>query len=227
MAKKRITRKQLLKGHDEFISFSAKAANYIRGHSQQFSYLGIGIIALFLIYIGVNTYMGYVNRKGQEAYNEAYTQFAKNLSPNRSQKDLKQSEELFQRVIDDYGLSKASRLALPQLAHIKFLGKKYEEAISLYKEFLAEVPENTPYQSLAQMALAASYEAKGEPKVAIETLERIVADSDNFFKEQAMFNLARVYRLTNQHDKSKEILKEFVEKFATSPFLPAAKAHLN
>lgn len=229
MAKKRITRKQLLKGTDEFLTLSGRATVFVRDHSRQFQYLGGAIIALFLIYLGIDAYMDYTNKKGQEAYNKGYYNLAKNLNPVKvDQEVLKKSEELFQQVIDEYSLSKVSRLAIPQLANLKFLEKKYDEAISLYQEFLNnEVSDNSPYQSLARIALAGCYEAKGELKMAMEILNRIMAGPDNFFKEQAMLSLARVYRLLNQQDKSREILKEFVEKFPSSPFLPTAKAHLN
>ena len=227
MAKKKITRKELLKTTDEFLTFSARAALFIREHSRAFSYIGAAILACLLIYLGINTYMNHINKKGQETYNTAYYAFIKNIKPNTDQKDLKKYEELFQKVIDEYGLSKVSRLALPQLAHLRFLEKKYDEAISIYKEFLAEVSDDIPYQSLAIMGMAACYEARGELRMAIEALSRIMAGPDDFFKEQAMLSLARVYRLAKQEDKSREILKEFVEKFKSSPFLPVAKAQLN
>jgi outer membrane protein assembly factor BamD (BamD/ComL family) len=41
-----------------------------------------------------------------------------------------------------------------------------------------------------------------------------------------MLSIARLYRLDHKDEKSKEILKEFVEKYPTSPFLPMAKARL-
>jgi len=125
-----------------------------------------------------------------------------------------------------YGLSKASRLATPELAHLKFQDKKYDEAISLYQEFLAEIRGNAPYEAMTMLALAACYEEKGDFNKAVETLNQIKADPDVFFEEQAMLSLARVYRLSNQPEKSQETLNEFVEKFQSSPFLPQAKAQL-
>jgi outer membrane protein assembly factor BamD (BamD/ComL family) len=226
MAKKRVTRKQLLKEPDEFLTFSGRAALFVREHSRQFKYLGGAIATALLIYLGINTVMGYINKKGQNVYNMAYYILAQDMDLNLQSEDLKQSVDLFQKVIDNYGFSKVSRLALPELAYLKMAEKKYDEAIPLYQEFLGKVPNNIPYQSLTRMALAACYEAKGEFERAIETLRQITAGPDDLFKEQAMLSLARVYRLAHQEDKSKEILKEFVEKFKTSPFLPIAKAHL-
>ncbi len=227
MAKKKATRKELLKKPDEFLTFSAKAVIFFTEHSRLLTYFGVAVAAAVLVYLGIHTYMGYINKKGQNAYNIAYQTFVKNLSPDVEQKDFKESEELFLQVKDKYGLSKVGPLALPELAYLKFLEKKYDEAIPLYQEFLNEVSDNPSYQSLARISLAACYEAKGEIKQAIEMLKQIMAGSDDYFKEQAMLSLARVYRLDHQPDKSKEILEEFVDKFKSSPFLPIVKADLN
>lgn len=226
MAAKKISRKELLKGPDEFLTISSRAIIFFKDHSTQFSYLGVGIVVLICIYLGINTYMKYVNKKGQTAYNEAYYALAKTQNSDAAKEDLKQPVELFEKVIKKYGLSKASRLALNELAYLKFREKKYDEAISLYKEFLAEVRDNNPYEAMTLLALAACYEEKGDFKEAIEVLTQIKSNPDLFFEEQAMLGLARIYRLSNQPEKSQAILKEFVEKFESSPFIAQAKAQL-
>ena len=225
MAKKKVSRKELLKAPDEFLTFSGRAMRFVKEHSRQFEYLGMAVVAIVIIYIGINTYLKYINKKGQNVYNKAYYALSKNMESGKDQKELKRATDLFKEVIDRYGLSKVSRLALPELAYLKFLDKKYDEAISLYQKFINEVSDTT-YQSMARMALADCYEEKGEFKMAIEILEQVMSVPDNFVKEQAMLNLARVYRLANQQGKSKKILKEFIEKYGNSPFLPMAKAQL-
>jgi tetratricopeptide (TPR) repeat protein len=227
MAKKRVTRKQLLKGPDEFLTFTEKAALFIREHDREFKYIVWAAAAILLIYLGVNTGMGYINKKGQSAYNMAYKlMVAQNTDLSPESEELKQAAELFQKVLDDYDLSKASRLALPELAYIKMAEKKYDEAIPLYQEFLDKAPKNSPYQSLAQIAIAACHESTGEFEQAIEILNQVTAQADNLFKEQALFSLARIYSLAGQKDKAKESLEEFVEKYQNSPFYSLAKAHL-
>jgi len=225
MAKKKVSRKELLKAPDEFMTLSARAMLFVREHSRQFEYLGMAIAAIVIIYLGINTYVKYINKKGQNVYNMAYSALSKNLQPDMNQEELKRSEELFKEVIDRYGLSKVSKLALPELAYIKFQDKKYDEAISLYKEFLNKVADKARYQTMTRMALAACYEQKGEFKMAIDFLEQVMSGPGDLFKEQAMLNLARVYSLANQQEKSKKILKEFIETYGNSPFLPLAKAH--
>ncbi len=226
MAKKKVTRKQLLKEPDEFLTFSGRAALFIREHARQFTYLGGAVAAGVILYLGITTFKGYMDEKGQTTYNTAYYILAENAGPEKDANALKESAELFQKVIDKYGMSKVSRLALPELAYLMMAERKYDEAIGLYLKFLDKVPDNSPYQSLARLALAACYEASGELESAIESLSQVVDGPNDFFKEQAMLSLARVYRLDNQKDKSKKILEEFLEKYKSSPFLPIAKAHL-
>ena len=227
MAKEKVTRKELLKSSDEFLTVSSRVILYVKEHAKPFKIAGGILVGAALVYLGVNYYLNYANRKGQEAYDAAYYEVAKIKEIKADDETVKKSEELFKKVITDHGLSKASRLAPPQIAHLKFLEKKYDEAIQLYQAYLKEVPENTVYHSLALMALAAGYEGQGDFGKAIETLQRILSSSEPSFKEQATLNLARVYGLSKQPDKAKETLKEFIEKYKNSPFLSMAKARLN
>ena len=130
-------------------------------------------------------------------------------------------------VLDDFGLSRVSRLARPQLAYLKFQKGEYDEAVSLYQEFSKDAADKPLYQSLTQLSLAACYETKGEYGKAIAILTEVTSNPESPFKEQAMLDLARLYRLSDQEAKSKEILSAFVEDFKSSPFLPFAKAYLN
>ena len=226
MAKKKISRKQFLKGPDEFLTLSGKAANFFATHLREFRYLGLAVAVIVIAYLAVHTYLGSVNKKGQNAYNVAYNTMAENMKPDADPDSLRKSEELFAIVTDEYGLSKASLLALPQIAYAKFLDKSYDEAIVFYRKFMDRVSGDVQYESLALLALAACHEAKGDLKTAIEVLNRVVEELDNPFKEAGMLSLARIYRLDNRPEEAESILKKFVEKYETSPFLPVAKAHL-
>ena len=227
MAKQKKTRKELLKGPDEFLTFSGRVAAFVRDHSREFSYLVLAIAVIAVGYLAVGKYLGHVNKTGQDAYNRAYDSIADNMKADGgSLENLSQAEELFAKVMDEYGLSKAARLALPQVAFIKFVDNKYDEAISLYKEFLDQVSDDIQYRSMTSLALATCYEAKGDFKAAIETLKPVVGVLEAPFREAAMFDTARLFRLDNSPEKSKEILKQFVEEYPDSPFLPIAKAHL-
>lgn len=225
MAKSKVSRKELLSTNDEFINFSSRAFIFISEHTRQFQIAGYCLIAIVLIYIGFYFYLGNINNKAQNVYNTAYMSLYENMKPDISKEDLDISRENFSRVIDDYSISKISRLAIPQLAYIDYLEKDYDSAIAKYQDYLDKSPEE-PYRSYTLLALSACYEDKGQYDKALSNLEIIIAGSDDILKEQAMLNLARIYRLENNFDKSDKILNDFIEKYPSSSSLALAKSLL-
>jgi tetratricopeptide (TPR) repeat protein len=161
-----------------------------------------------------------------ETYNTAYYHLVKNLTSISDQEGVKETQGLFREVMDQYGISKVAPLALPQLAFLNYQEKNYDEAISLYEAYLDEVMDNPPYRSLTWLAMAACYEEKDEREKAVEILKRIVAQPEGYFKEQALWQLARLYRLSDRNEESKEMLETFLEEFETSPYAPMARALL-
>ncbi|OQY41536.1 MAG: hypothetical protein B6240_15110 [Desulfobacteraceae bacterium 4572_87] len=227
MAKKKLSRKELLKNTDEFLTLSEKVVIYVKEHMGQVRWVGIGLAVIAVAYISIWGYMKHTNQKGQAAYNVAYDALAQNFQgENANKENIKKSEGLFEAVIRDYGMSKAADLALAQVGHAKFTNKQYDAAIDYYKEFGAKASDNEAYETLNLLALAACHEAKGAMKEAAEILDGIVEAPDNPFRENAMLNLERIYRLNNQPEKADKILKTFAKEYGNSPFFPMVKARI-
>jgi hypothetical protein len=221
MAKQKTTRKQLLKSSDEFLTFTERATKYVREHGRVFQYAGVVVAVAAVFYLGATMYLNYVNRRGQSAYNAAYS-LAREEKP-----DLQKTTALFHKVKEDYGLSKVSRLVPAQVGYLRYQEKKYTEAVADYDAFLKESRKNSLYRSLSKLALAACYEEAGEAAKAIDILKELKSSPENPFMEQTLLSLARLYRLSKQNDKAKEVYKEFVDHFKTSPFISVAKAYLD
>jgi len=221
MAKKRITRKALLKSPDEFLTFSERVVEFVRERARYFHAAGIVLAAAALFYLGISTYLNYVNKKGQGAYYAAYAEVRQQGT------DPERAKALFRKVVDDHGLSRVSKLAAPQIGYLKYGEGNYREAAPLYEEFLRKSPEKSPYRTLAALALAAIYEEKGEKAQAIEVLRDQASKSQDAFMEQILLSLGRLYRLTGQEEKAREIYEDFRGRFPTSPFTAQVKAYLN
>ena len=227
MAKKKLSRKELLKNTDEFLTLSGKVVLYFNQHMHQLRLIGIGVAVIAVVYLSIWGYMKHTNKKGQGAYNIAYNTLVQSVQSETTDKDgIKKAEVLFEEVISNYGMSKAADLALAQVGHAKFTNKQYDDAIDYYDEFRAKASGNEAYKTLTLLALAACHEAKGNMKEAVSILDGILKTSDNPFKENAMLNLERIYRLDNQPEKADEILKTFAKEYANSPFYPMVKARI-
>ncbi|RJR29127.1 MAG: hypothetical protein C4576_35685 [Desulfobacteraceae bacterium] len=223
---KKISRKDLLRSEDEFLTLSARTMLYVRDHARPFQYAGAALVGIIVVYLALWGYLGHVEKKGLSAYNDAFYALEKNPYSKDDPGKLKEVQESFRKVIDQYSLSDAARLARPELAHLKFMEKKYSEAVPLYMEYLDKAEGDGPYRSFAMLALAGCYEEMGENDKAMEMLKRITSNPENPSAELASLNMARIYRLTGQTEKSKEVLKEFEARYKASPFLPLVQAHI-
>ena len=225
--KKKLTRKELVKAPDEFITLSSRAANFILDHKHHVKILAIIMVLILVASIGGSLYLRHINKKGQEAFNAACYFLADNIKPDMDKENLKKNIELFKIVTDKYSMSDAAILAYPQIAHLKFLEKEYDESIGLYQKFLNKISDDIEYvefKSLTRMSLAACYEAQGNLKKAIDRLKPVVAVVRNPFRELAMLNLERLYRLDNQDQNAERIIQTFVEQYKNSPFFSMARS---
>jgi len=224
--KKKITRKELLKKEDEFISFSNRVSLYVSAHLKQIQYLGLSLVIIIVLVIGISLYFRHLNKKALIGYNLAYKNLVSDFSPDIKKDNIQRSIEELDNIIKKYGWTKMSILAIPQLAYLKFGQGKYDEAIPLYQTYLKRDKSDSIYRSMGLFGLAATYEAKGDHQSAISHLKKIVDGEDNFLKEEAMFSLGRIYALNGQREMSRATLKDFINQFKESPLLPLAKATL-
>ena len=226
MAKKKTTRKELLKKDDEFISLSNRFFLYVSTHSKHIQYLVVCVMIVIAIIIGISFYFKHLNKKSIEAYNLAYTNLVSGSSSEMSQDAINKSIEELDSLMKKHGWTKMATLAIPQLAYLKFGQGKYDEAISLYQTYLKKDKSASIYHLMTHFGLAAAYEAKSEHQEAIQHLKEIIDNKDNFLKEEAMFSLGRLYALNGQQEMSKETFKDFITQFKKSPLAPLAKANL-
>lgn len=226
MAKKRVTRKELLKKEDEFISLSARTYQFFVEYRKQIQWGLICVAAIIVIILGISLYFRHLNQKALTAYNMAYKNLVSDTSPQASAESIQRTTEELDRLIREYGWTKMATIAIPQLAYLKFGQGKYEEAISLYETYLGKIKTDSIYRSMAYFGLAACYEAKAEHQSAIGYLKKIIENDTAFLKEEAMFSLGRMYDLSGRRELSKDTFQKFVSQFPQSPLLPLAKAHL-
>ncbi len=227
MAKKKMSRKELLKGPDEFMTLSTQFLEYFKSHEQAFKVGGIALVVVAVIYGACHLWFASIDTAGQNAYNTAVQHLEKIEPKTDSLQDIKRLETRFTEIIENYGMSRAAFLALPQIARINSLQKDYGAAVSQYNEFLDEISGNTLYQTLTTLALAACLEAKGNINAAVETLTPLAETENNSaFKPVAMWHLARVYRLKGDPETSREIMQALVENHAGSAFYAMARARL-
>jgi len=223
---KKTSRKDLLKSEDEFLSFSSRMLSFFNKHMHGLKIAGIVVAAIALIFLSTTAFYRHVNKKGQEAYNTAYLAMTEKIGPEMEPEKLSDVQSLFADVVENHGMSKVADLALPQLAFLNFLDGKYDEALRSYLDFKEEHNDEGVFATLSSLGIAVCYEANGELDKAIASLESIARDSNNRFRETALFTLIRLSRLAGDDTRAAELAAEFVEDFQGSSFEPIVKTYL-
>ncbi|MFH1134569.1 MAG: tetratricopeptide repeat protein [Pseudomonadota bacterium] len=226
MVEKKISRKELLKTPDEFLTFSEKAYEFVRVNSKQFT-MGVIIAAtLILLGIGITSYNKYSARQAMTSYNQAIAAVSSNPSPD--EQTVRQTVEKLDKFISDHSGSNAARHALIDLGALYFKLKDYEKAEKALLAFVEKAGGNEErhIRAAALSTLANIYETQGDYKKAAARWEEIINIPGQMLKEEAYRALGRDYQAMGETDKARKSYSTFLEKFPTSPDSPLVEARL-
>lgn len=205
--KKRISRKELLKKPDEFITLSTRTLNWIKENSSKAIWIFSGLVLILVLYFGYTTYRNRQERLGHERY------FSSLEIADPDQK-LKKLEE----VIKDFPSTQAAHSAWVTIGHLYYQKKDFPRAVYYYQRALNSGKFPQTFKTLIRGNLAYAYEQKGDLQQAAKTLSEIIQDQGNFLKEDSLLNLARVYQKMGKKTEAKATYQNFLKSFPKSVY---------
>ncbi|MBT5549446.1 MAG: tetratricopeptide repeat protein [Nitrospina sp.] len=210
MAKRiKVSRKDLLKEPDQFLSISEKAVLYFTDNRATV----LGGIAIILI--GVSSLFGFKYfKETQTLANEAfYFEIEKIANNAKETNPTAEVESVLAKIGDGMQKERASLL----LADIHFQNKEYDKADALYSAVMStSSPEQVNYQ-MAQVGLAYNYETSKQYQKAIDLFKTVIDTNTDFPLFEVYWSLSRCYELNNDSSNALLILREMQIKFATNP----------
>jgi tetratricopeptide (TPR) repeat protein len=213
--KKSISRKELLKKPDEFITTSNKIANWVTAHYQKVIWAGAVVALLAVTFFGYRAYAAHQEKQGREAY------FAALESP-----DINQKTKKLLGVTAEYPRTQGAQKAWTSLGHLYYQQKDFTRALNAYRSALDSGKLPPEFQSLLNESLAYVLEEKGDLKGAADAFSRLLKGSDPLLKENAHLNLARVYIKLGQTKEAKETYQDFLKAFPNSIYAPLVRDRL-
>jgi len=223
MAKKKVTRKELLNEPDEFITFSAKLLKIMATYKVQLSY-GVGLLILIgIIYSGIS-YFSYRSESLAFALLEKtmknYEILREKSGPEKAFKEVNND---FVKIIDKYSGNRGGKIARIEFANISINAGDTDGAIALYRKALEDFNDDKTLKNIILSGLGYAYEEKNDSKSAVKYFEMIVTEPDTFLKDEALFNLGRIYAAMGNKKMSRDAYKKIVSEFADSFYLSIAK----
>ena len=222
MAQKRISRKQLLKEPDEFISTSTKLLDWAKSNPKKLIY---GVSAFVALVLAASGYTYYYQARAKAAANLLSQSLAKyeTMAGKDKAAALAAVKPDFKKLVDKFGGQPASVLGRIIFGHISLAGHDPDEAIALYKRALEETGDDPALTNLILNGLAAAYEQKGQTQEAIAYDEKIKAGNSSVLKDAALFSLGRLYEKIGQKEKSIQAYEQLSNDFPESMYAEIAR----
>ncbi|MBW2107532.1 MAG: tetratricopeptide repeat protein [Deltaproteobacteria bacterium] len=214
--KKRITRKELLKEPDEFLTLSSKIIRFAQNNQKQMSYVGIGVVVLLLGFFAYRYMSSLSERRAYALFEEGFSHYMAQSFGQAQHTPDPVSRDKFIQVLEKYSSTKAARLTEPLLADTYAKTGDYDKAIELYNKALEDFPEEPGLRAIFWNGLGYALEGKKDYKAAAEAFRRITTLQGDFLKAEAYFNLGRMYELMGDKEKASAAFKQVADAYPDS-----------
>lgn len=223
--KKKITRKELLKEPDEFLTLSSR----LFGLAVDYRYHLAGALAAILtIVAAITIVLYYTDKTSKEAFaalQQYRTAYAAALQDKGPQEAYQQVQGDFEKLLDKFGSKEAGKLGRLVYADISYRGGDSETAIKLYHDSVGQFSD--PYfKNQIYIGLGYAYEAQNNLTEAVKYFEMVDQSSNSFQKGEALYNLGRLYAAMGQAEKSMAAYKQIVSEDADSIYIDLVKERI-
>lgn len=227
MAKKRVTRKQLLKKTDEFISFSSRLLQFAIKYKVQISF-ALGAIALLVIVVsGVRYFSNKAENRASALLEQAIIGYNFIVKDNGHEKAYQDIRQAFDFIVKKYSRRDAAKLAGLIYANICYNAGDYEKATALYNKSLKDFKNHPLIKTFILSGIGYNHEEKNDYKAAANYFEMIVSQSGTIMKDEALFNLGRLYAAMGENEKSIAAFKKIVSDYTDSIYIELARERLS
>ena len=217
--KRKIT--HIVKKPDEFISTMERITLFVENNIRVVIAGTAGVIAIGLAILVFNYYSGYVNKKAAALEYQAMRHYYENSADG-----YKKSIELLEEVVKLYPNSKTAKVAQYNIGNAYFKIKDLDRAEGAYKKFIDKYSSDKMLLSLVMQKLSYVYIAKKDHNKAIENLNKIISDSSSGGKDQAYFELGKLYETLNKKDDAVKKYELLIKEYISSPWAAEGAARL-
>ena len=227
MAKKKKTRKELLKEPDEFITLTGRAINFVRGYQNQISYFLVAIAAIALIFFGYRFFAQRAENKAFAILGQTQAKYETLKKTSSATEAYSQVSEAFQGILKKYGGNAGGKLARLIFANISYDAAKYDNAITLYKQSLSDFKDDKFVYNLIISNLGYAYQRVGDEQNAAAYFEKAVSAKNSQIREEALFNLGLIYENLGKDEKGQQTLQQILKDHPDSIYFDIVSEELN
>lgn len=221
--KKRVTRKQLLKEPDEFLTFSAKVIRFAAENQRAVLFAAVGLAVALMLFAGVRYYFRASEHRAQVLLEQALAQYKFEAPADKGATSRDAAAEHLEKLLSKYPSTSAARLGLVVYGDLSYDRGDYQKALELYQKALEAFSGETTLEKLIWNGLAHAYEAKKDYNSAAGYFQKITDSQDEFMKADAYFDLGRMMEARNRKEEARKAYNKVVKDYPDSAGFRIAK----
>ena len=214
MAKrKKISRKQLLKEPDEFLTTSAKLIQWAQRHQRKLLYALSALLIVTLAISGFRYHSAQMEKQAFDALSAALAKYQAASGQQNAEIDATAVEKEFDALLQKYGNRAGGHFAGLYFANICYRSGKTDKALTLYLNALKDF-EDPFLRAQIQMNIGYAYQKKADFDKAAAYFEAVAADKLSTLAADALFHLSQCLAALGQHDRSARALQQLMDDHA-------------
>jgi len=227
MARTKISRKDLLKKPDEFITLTGKAIQFASVYQKQLSYGLCALVAVVLVIFGYRFFAHRAETKAFAALAQIMANYEVDKKASSPPEAYRKASEELQRLVKKYGGNAGGKLARVRYANISYDAGDYDKAIELYKQSLNDFTDNQLVYDLILSSLGYAYEGIEDDQDAAKYFEQLSSATDSGMGDEALFNLGLLYEKLGDNASSRKAFQEIISKYPNSMYFDIVQEKLS
>jgi len=223
MAKhKRVTRKQLLREPDEFMTTTGRIIRWGQQYARPLAYAAGAFLILMVVIAGYRYFSNNAENKAFLLLDQAVGKYETQKAGMDVLAAYEAAREDFEYIIRKYDNTEGGKLATVVFAGISYDAGDAEKAIQLYGNALKYFKHDTTYQNFLWSGLGYAYEKNQDARMAVSWFEKIAAGEDPVVKDVALFNMGRLYHELGDTTKSRQAYERLTTEHSDSMYYQLA-----
>ena len=223
MAKKKVSRKELLKQEDEFITLSQRMISFLVDHKKQFI-TGFSIFFSVLILIaGIRYFSEKAERTSFLLLSQVLGAYEEKKAETDPKEALAAVEADFQKLLKKYSGKEGAAMGRVFLGGIYLEAQEPKKALAVYEQALEDFDPQDPIHYRIVSAMGYAREADGDLAGAATDFQKVADAVPALSKDLALFNLGRIYEALGDKEKSLAAFKKLVSDYQDSLYIEVAR----
>ncbi|MGB6066008.1 MAG: tetratricopeptide repeat protein [Desulfomonilaceae bacterium] len=219
MAEKKLTRKELLKEPDEFLTITGKAIEYTRNYPKVVA-AGIALVVIILLAVG-GVYYYYKNReaKSHELLEQVWREYEVAVqSPHKpTPQKLDELFAEFNALARQYRSLPAGEIALLYSGNVLYEKGDFKGALGRYEAMQSTNLVKSGFGPLVLYHIAMCRFQLKEYDRAVMSFDQLSKDINSPYRREAYGTIARIYELMGKNKEAIQAYRQYLKIFPEAP----------